>query len=114
MDIVPVGTANGSSSTYYCDKHYVSTATSRVVYRVYNYANADGGVSVSYTHLDVYKRQAEQFTAWDFTYAAYDQKSNTATVRIESGKTLVKEDRLLSLIHILCKALLCMCLMLAI
>jgi hypothetical protein len=37
---------------------------------------------------------AEQFTAWDFTYAAYDQKSNTATVRIESGKTLVKEDRL--------------------
>ena len=33
MDIVPVGTANGSSSTYYCDKYWISTAASRVVYR---------------------------------------------------------------------------------
>jgi hypothetical protein len=29
MDIVPVGTANGSSSTYYCDKYWISTAASR-------------------------------------------------------------------------------------
>ena len=45
MDIVPVGTANGSSSTYYCDKYWISTAASRVVYRGCYYANASGGVS---------------------------------------------------------------------
>ena len=45
MDIVPVGTANGSSSTYYCDKYWISTAASRVVYRGCYYANAFGGVS---------------------------------------------------------------------
>jgi len=45
MDMVPVGSANGSSSTYYCDKYYISTAASRVVFRGYNDANAHGGVS---------------------------------------------------------------------
>ena len=45
MDMVPVGSANGSSSTYYCDKYWISTAASRVVYRGYNNANANGGVS---------------------------------------------------------------------
>ena len=45
MDMVPVGSANGSSSTYYCDKYYVSTAASRVVFRGCYYAYADGGVS---------------------------------------------------------------------
>ena len=45
MDIVPVGTANGSSSTYYCDKYWISTAAFRVVYRGYSDAYADGGVS---------------------------------------------------------------------
>ena len=45
MDIVPVGTANGSSSTYYCDKYWISTAASRVVYRGYYNAYANGGVS---------------------------------------------------------------------
>mgnify|MGYP000102140297 FL=1 len=45
MDMVPVGSANGSSSTYYCDKYYISTAASRVVFRGCSYANADGGVS---------------------------------------------------------------------
>ena len=52
MDIVPVGTANGSSSTYYCDKYYVSTAASRVVYRGYNDADAHGGVSNAHTYHD--------------------------------------------------------------
>lgn len=52
MDIVPVGTANGSSSTYYCDKYYVSTATSRVVYRGCSYASAHGGVSHAYAYND--------------------------------------------------------------
>ena len=52
MDIVPVGTANGSSSTYYCDKYYVSTAASRVVYRGCYDASANGGVSFAYTSND--------------------------------------------------------------
>ena len=65
MDIVPVGTANGSSSTYYCDKYYVSTAASRVVYRGDSYADPYGGVSVSsasydssYTHTYIGSRLA--------------------------------------------------------
>lgn len=51
MDIVPVGTANGSSSTYYCDKYWISTAASRVVYRG-DVANPGGGVSMSYANSD--------------------------------------------------------------
>lgn len=45
MDVVPVGTLSGSSSTYYCDKYYISGSTSRVVYRGYNSAHSNGGVS---------------------------------------------------------------------
>ena len=45
MDVIPVGTANGSSSTYYCDKYYISTASSRVVFRGCNNSYASGGVS---------------------------------------------------------------------
>ena len=45
MDMVPVGSANGSSSTYYCDKYYISTAACRVVFRGYYNADAVGGVS---------------------------------------------------------------------
>lgn len=45
MDMVPVGNLNGSSSTYYTDMYWISTATVRVVYRGYNVANASGGVS---------------------------------------------------------------------
>ena len=52
MDIVPVGTANGSSSTYYCDKYWISTAAFRVVYRGYYYAYAYGGVSNAYANFD--------------------------------------------------------------
>jgi hypothetical protein len=52
MDMVPVGSANGSSSTYYCDKYYISTAAIRVVYRGYNNANADGGVSDASAYND--------------------------------------------------------------
>ena len=47
MDIVPVGTTNGSSSTYYCDKYWISTAASRVVYRGCSYANANFDASHS-------------------------------------------------------------------
>ena len=45
MDVIPVGTANGSSSTYYCDKYYISTASSRVVFRGCINSDANGGVS---------------------------------------------------------------------
>ena len=45
MDIVPVGITNGSSSTYYCDKYWISTAAVRVVYRGCSNAYANGGVS---------------------------------------------------------------------
>ena len=52
MDVIPVGTANGSSSTYYCDKYYISTASSRVVFRGYNSSGAYGGVSFAYASGD--------------------------------------------------------------
>ena len=45
MDIIPAGTTSGSSSTYYCDIYYYTGSVSRVVYRGYNCANANGGVS---------------------------------------------------------------------
>ena len=45
MAVVPVGAVSGSSSTYYSDKYWFSSASGRVVYRGYNYANARGGVS---------------------------------------------------------------------
>ena len=45
MAVVPVGSVNGSSSTYYSDKYWISTAAVRVVYRGCNYACAYGGVS---------------------------------------------------------------------
>ena len=45
MAIVPAGAMQGSSSTYYSDYYWISTATCRVVYRGYNNANANGGVS---------------------------------------------------------------------
>ena len=49
MDVIPVGTANGSSSTYYCDKYYISTASSRVVFRGYYNSIAVGGVRMRVT-----------------------------------------------------------------
>ena len=45
MAVVPVGTVSGSSSTYYSDKYWFSSASGRVVYRGCYYANASGGVS---------------------------------------------------------------------
>lgn len=45
MAVVPVGSMNGSSSTYYSDMYWISTATGRVVYRGFYNANASGGVS---------------------------------------------------------------------
>ena len=45
MAIVPAGAMQGSSSTYYSDYYWISTATGRVVYRGSSYASAGGGVS---------------------------------------------------------------------
>ena len=45
MAVVPVGAVSGSSSTYYSDKYWFSSASGRVVYRGYSNAHANGGVS---------------------------------------------------------------------
>ena len=45
MDMTPVGSFNGSSSTYYTDIYYFSSAIGRVVYRGNGHAGASGGVS---------------------------------------------------------------------
>ena len=45
MDMVPVGNLNGSSSTFYTDKYWISGSAFRVVYRGYYNAGASGGVS---------------------------------------------------------------------
>ena len=45
MAIVSAGAMQGSSSTYYSDYYWISTAMGRVVYRGYYYASASGGVS---------------------------------------------------------------------
>ena len=45
MAVVPVGAVSGSSSTYYSDKYWFSSASGRVVYRGYSSAYAHGGVS---------------------------------------------------------------------
>ena len=52
MDMIPVGNLNGSSSTYYTDMYWISTATVRVVYRGYNNAYAYGGVSYANANYD--------------------------------------------------------------
>ena len=52
MAVVPVGSMNGSSSTYHTDVYWISTATGRVVYRGCHYAHAHGGVSVASARYD--------------------------------------------------------------
>lgn len=52
MAVVPVGSVNGSSSTYYSDKYWISTAVGRVVCRGYSDAYANGGVSDANANSD--------------------------------------------------------------
>ncbi|MBV4224221.1 hypothetical protein KSZ35_26600, partial [Bacteroides xylanisolvens] len=52
MDVIPVGSVSGSSSTNYCDIYYISTASGRVVYRGSFDAYPNGGVSMSYADND--------------------------------------------------------------
>ena len=49
-DVIASGNGNGSSSTYYCDKHYFSSAASRVVFRGGSYAYSGGGVSFTFAN----------------------------------------------------------------
>ncbi len=51
-DIIPAGSATGSSSTYYCDYYYYTGSKSRVVYRGSYYASAVGGVSNADANYD--------------------------------------------------------------
>ena len=52
MAVVPVGAVSGSSSTYYSDKYWFSSASGRVVCRGCSYAYANGGVSSAYAYYD--------------------------------------------------------------
>ena len=52
MAVVPVGAVSGSSSTYYSDKYWFSSASGRVVCRGCYDASAGGGVSYAYAHSD--------------------------------------------------------------
>lgn len=52
MAVVPVGAVSGSSSTYYSDKYWFSSASGRVVYRGCSGAHAYGGVSYAYAASD--------------------------------------------------------------
>ena len=52
MAVVPVGSMNGSSSTYYSDMYWISTSTGRVVYRGCSSAYAGGGVSYANAYND--------------------------------------------------------------
>lgn len=52
MAVVPVGAVSGSSSTYYSDKYWFSSASGRVVYRGCGDVDAGGGVSVAYANND--------------------------------------------------------------
>ena len=52
MAVIPVGSMNGSSSTYYSDMYYFGSSTGRVVYRGYNSAFASGGVSFANASYD--------------------------------------------------------------
>ena len=65
MAVIPVGAMNGSSTTYYSDKYWFSSASGRVVYRGCGDAYADGGVSfanashgASYANANVGSRLA--------------------------------------------------------
>ena len=45
MDMTPVGSFNGSSSTYFCDTYWISTSTCRVILRSGNNSFANSGLA---------------------------------------------------------------------
>lgn len=52
MAVVPVGSMNGSSSTYYSDMYWINTSTGRVVFRGCYFAYANGDASNAYANND--------------------------------------------------------------
>lgn len=64
MAVVPVGSMNGSSSTYHSDVYWISTATGRVVYRGCSNANAYGGVSYANAFTMPRMRMRMSARAW--------------------------------------------------
>ena len=64
MDVIPVGSVSGSSSTNYCDIYYISTASVRVVYRGCYYASANGGVSFAHASSDASNTIAVSARVW--------------------------------------------------
>lgn len=52
MDVIPVGSATGSATTFYCDYYWYSASKGRVVYRGYYEAFSNGGVSNAYAVSD--------------------------------------------------------------
>ena len=71
MDVIPVGSVNGSSSTYYCDKYWISTSVGRVVYRGYNNANANGGVSNANANNDASNTNTNVGSRLEIKLSAY-------------------------------------------
>ena len=51
-DVIAVGSASGSASTYYGDKYWVNGSANRVLYRGYNNANSNGGISYTNANND--------------------------------------------------------------
>ena len=64
MAVVPVGAVSGSSSTYYSDKYWFSSASGRVVYRGCYNAYASGGVSNAYAVTMPRMRMRMSARAW--------------------------------------------------
>ena len=59
MAVIPVGAMNGSSTTYYSDKYWFSSASGRVVYRGCYSASASGGVSDANARSDASSANAD-------------------------------------------------------
>ena len=51
-DVIAIGSATGSASTYYCDQIYISNAANRVLYRGGSYAYASAGVACTFAFND--------------------------------------------------------------
>ena len=81
MDVIPVGTANGSSSTYYCDKYYISTASSRVVFRGYSNSYAYGGVSCAHAYTMPRSRTRVSVPVWPSAVGSSKRKAWKRTRR---------------------------------
>ena len=58
MAVIPVGAMNGSSTTYYSDKYWFSSASVRVVYRGCSDAHASASNDASNTYADIGSRLA--------------------------------------------------------